>query len=490
MHIFTTDQKEFILKNADGIQTQELTERFNRQFGLTLTYEQIRGYKKIHKITNGLNCTFQKGHISSTAIRRGQHIGSATEFKKGNRPLNSKPVGTERINGYGYLDVKTAEPNEWKAKHVLLWERQNGKVPKGHKLVFLDGDKTHIILENIALVNDAEMLIINRKKLITGDPEASKAGILLAKSMRKSFESRKKEKSKMSEEVKSHGRPPLSEEETNIRKDRIKQLKDIMNQNNIRAITLAQTAGYSQAIMSLMLAGKTPLTDHHWKRVNEALDKIIQDDTLRIPAYVLETLEREGKTVVGKTLVGDHPERFMSALKTKGMTCAMTKDKDEDWIITTLGTANSPLVETVRKMPIPVAPKPKLPVETGTALTPLTTEKTTAVVPTPVVLVAKHPDRISRDAQIGYLENAIIHHQNGIMSAESLAMIETAERLKKEQVILRSILEDMEHPAYPKEDIDALVQKTASVMRAVELLATQLIDIVHEYTGPDKEAGQ
>ena len=85
-----------------------------------------------------------------------------TMFKKGNTPLNHKLVGSERINVYGYVEVKISEPNVWKLKHRWLWEKHNGKIPEDMVLIFKDNNKLNICLDNLILISRAENAEINR----------------------------------------------------------------------------------------------------------------------------------------------------------------------------------------------------------------------------------------------------------------------------------------------------------------------------------------
>jgi hypothetical protein len=63
----------------------------------------------------------------------------------------------------------------------VLWEKKNGKVPEGYVLTFLDGDKSNITLDNLALISMAESLEITRSNLRSTNPEFTKTGILIAK---------------------------------------------------------------------------------------------------------------------------------------------------------------------------------------------------------------------------------------------------------------------------------------------------------------------
>ncbi len=41
----------------------------------------------------------------------------------------------------------------WECKHRVIWRAANGEIPSDKKVIFIDGDKTNIILENLQLVD-------------------------------------------------------------------------------------------------------------------------------------------------------------------------------------------------------------------------------------------------------------------------------------------------------------------------------------------------
>ncbi|QNB48196.1 HNH endonuclease [Thermanaerosceptrum fracticalcis] len=180
-HYFTSEHREFIKDRVKGRSNAELTEMFNRHFGLNLTCNQIKVFKKNHKLNSGLTGQFKPGHIPFNKGKKGINCGGkATQFKKGHAPWNYKPIGTERISADGYVEVKAADPNKWKAKHVLIWEAANGPVPKGHAVIFGDGNKRNLNPENLILVSREQLVRLNQKNLIQNDVELTKAGIIIA----------------------------------------------------------------------------------------------------------------------------------------------------------------------------------------------------------------------------------------------------------------------------------------------------------------------
>ena len=94
--------------------------------------------------------------------------GSETQFKKGEisgraREL-MKPLGSERISVEGYLERKIDDTpglqwnRQWERVHKILWESAHGPVPKGHVVVFKNGDKMDIRLDNLECITRVELM--------------------------------------------------------------------------------------------------------------------------------------------------------------------------------------------------------------------------------------------------------------------------------------------------------------------------------------------
>jgi hypothetical protein len=142
----------FLRKNTKGKTNAELCELVNTRFGTAFTKKQIISAKKNRGIKGGC-------------------MG---------RPR--LPLFSEAIDSRGFLIVKSSDkgkPSYWKRKHTLLWEKANGKIPKGMKLIFLDGDKTHCELDNLALVTDGEFLKMIQFNLLSNEKELTKTGIAI-----------------------------------------------------------------------------------------------------------------------------------------------------------------------------------------------------------------------------------------------------------------------------------------------------------------------
>lgn len=72
----------------------------------------------------------------------------------------SYPVDAERLRNDGYLIRKVTDTGrglrDWKEVHVLVWEEANGPVPPGHIVIFGDGDKSNVQLENLECISRRE----------------------------------------------------------------------------------------------------------------------------------------------------------------------------------------------------------------------------------------------------------------------------------------------------------------------------------------------
>lgn len=176
---FPKGMMEFMKANVKGRSQKEITALVNEHFGTEFTESQVKHYKHNNKLSSGLTGRFEKGHVPVYGFPKGHYPVNA--FQKGHTPWNHVDVGTEVFKDDGYLWRKIALPNKWKQVHVMLWEKHHGKRPKGMKIIFLDGDKSNITIENLTLVENAEMLILNRRGLINDDPEFTKVGVTLAK---------------------------------------------------------------------------------------------------------------------------------------------------------------------------------------------------------------------------------------------------------------------------------------------------------------------
>lgn len=167
---YTQEHIDFIATNIQGCPFKKLTDMFNKQFGMNL----------------------KASAIVSLSDRHGLH-----NFKKGSKSWNCVPIGSERVNGDGYIDIKVDDgklQKNWKGKHILIWEADNGPVPPGHVVIFGDGNNRNFNPDNLILVSRKQLVRLNQMSLIQGDAELTKTGIAIADICNKIGERKRKGK--------------------------------------------------------------------------------------------------------------------------------------------------------------------------------------------------------------------------------------------------------------------------------------------------------
>jgi HNH endonuclease len=161
-------------------------------------------------------------------LRRGDNVGWAYRFPKGNVPYNKglrrpgyapgrmaetmfkpgvrqgmaaknwKPIGTIRGDHEGYLRIKVREGKKgeaygfgntriWPLLNRHVWEQHHGAIPEGHIVVFKDRNRSNCELENLELITLAENM---RRNTIHNYPPELKEAIRAAASLRRRIRKR------------------------------------------------------------------------------------------------------------------------------------------------------------------------------------------------------------------------------------------------------------------------------------------------------------
>jgi len=87
-----------------------------------------------------------------------------TMFKKGNKPANTKPVGTINVRAdssgrlYQYIKIKDSH---WELLQRHVWTQANGKIPTGSVVIFLDGNYLNCELSNLQVITRKENMARN-----------------------------------------------------------------------------------------------------------------------------------------------------------------------------------------------------------------------------------------------------------------------------------------------------------------------------------------
>lgn len=136
---------------------------------------------------------FKKGFTPwNKGIKTG--LKPANGFKKGNVPWCTRELYSERFDKDGYILIKIAEPNKWVRKHRWVYEQEYGAIPANSVIIFADGNKNNLSIDNLLCVTREELKVLNRCRLISSVPELTKTGLNIAKIRIKLAELKKEKK--------------------------------------------------------------------------------------------------------------------------------------------------------------------------------------------------------------------------------------------------------------------------------------------------------
>lgn len=130
-HYYTDEEMKWLKENAPYHLIDETTSLFNEKFGRDKSTIAIKSYTVSHGIR------IADGVIKDGYVERGkkrEKIGRVYTDAKGNKKIKRK-------SGEDVIPM---------THHV--WEIHNGKIPGGHMIVHLDGDRANNDIENLACV--------------------------------------------------------------------------------------------------------------------------------------------------------------------------------------------------------------------------------------------------------------------------------------------------------------------------------------------------
>ena len=188
---YTKEELDYIREIAPGRHYHEIVEMFNKKFERQIDAKKLKETLGNHGISTGLTGRFEKGHVPVNKGKKFPGTGNRTTFRKGNVPANKMNVGEDIITTDGYVKTKIAEPNVWEYKHKLIWAEAHGPIPEKHSVIFADGDKLNLSIDNLLLVSRAELLMLNRRRLISENSELTKIGLNVVKVMGKVYKIKK-----------------------------------------------------------------------------------------------------------------------------------------------------------------------------------------------------------------------------------------------------------------------------------------------------------
>jgi hypothetical protein len=158
---FTEEQEKWLIDNFRQFSTyKDLTDEFNRIFLRDKTVSAIRD-----------KCNKQFGLIG---------MNNSGQFKMGNNKEQC-PIGTIRNggNGYIYIKVKDAkgsyisgyEKPYWLPIQEKIWIDHYGEIPEGKMVMFLDGNRDNLDIDNLYCIDRKISAIMASNKWFTESRE-------------------------------------------------------------------------------------------------------------------------------------------------------------------------------------------------------------------------------------------------------------------------------------------------------------------------------
>ena len=152
----TSEQDAFIKEMYPALGTVALTEAFNKRFQTNKTQMQMRSLVCNRKLT----ITDEKLYYDCRINKRGckYEIGEMTQ-------------------GWHRPYVKVSE-NKFIRAERYVWEQENGTIPKGYKVIHLDGNPANYSIENLQAIPPAYCAKLCRNKLYSHHPLITKGAIM------------------------------------------------------------------------------------------------------------------------------------------------------------------------------------------------------------------------------------------------------------------------------------------------------------------------
>lgn len=194
---WTEEMAAFLVDNAPGRTSEELTDLFEGRFGARLTASQLANacfrFGAKGRVNTG---DFETGSVpwnkglpqdewgmDEAAYARAR----SHRFEAGHVPHNRRPLGHERVDKDGFVEVKVsdgrgrASKRNYRAKHRVEYERAHGPVPDGCAVAFADGDRRNFDPENLVAVPKGLLFAVNHMGIPYSDRATLETAVAIAR---------------------------------------------------------------------------------------------------------------------------------------------------------------------------------------------------------------------------------------------------------------------------------------------------------------------
>lgn len=179
-HLWTTEQVEILRELYPYMRSHDIAARLGLRHTQVLDKASRLGFKKTKEAIMAVSKLAMQDpnhpgrkhqfHSAQTPWNKGTNYQAGgrsveTQFKGGRRGMaayNWLPIGSERVSKDGYLQRKMTDTGvtcrDFVAVHWIIWHEAGHTVPAGHALIFKDGNKKNITLENLELITRADLM--------------------------------------------------------------------------------------------------------------------------------------------------------------------------------------------------------------------------------------------------------------------------------------------------------------------------------------------
>jgi hypothetical protein len=157
------EMERWMLEHDHGQRMDALQAEWRERWGFGITRTQVSLFRASH----------------GTQVRRSHGGGK-----------ERRPVGYERESKDGYIVIKFKErpdaplsKDNWKLKHVWLWEQEHGPLPEDHSVYFADGDNRNFEPSNLVAVPNrlvGQMNLLKSEGVTWHDAESLTTAIAMA----------------------------------------------------------------------------------------------------------------------------------------------------------------------------------------------------------------------------------------------------------------------------------------------------------------------
>lgn len=155
---YSKEFEQFVIENVSKYTREELRKIVQDKFNIKLSSEALRRYIFSH-------CKEKWKDYDKEKVRKN---------------IFRCNIGAERSSAGGIF-VKIGEPNRWRLKHRLMYEKyHNCKLRDDECIIFLNQNRNDFSKENLKKITFEEFMYLHNCGTFSKNPELTKAGILSA----------------------------------------------------------------------------------------------------------------------------------------------------------------------------------------------------------------------------------------------------------------------------------------------------------------------